>query len=513
MWARFLSKFVPVNVFEKLIAYHSSDVSSFKGVFLSTHPGFLEEMGKKKVVHAFKRVASEVPCYKRFLKKHKIDVSSVNNYKDFLNLVPEVNKQNYVKKAKKISDLCVNGSVADSGMLVRSSGYSGKSSTWAKSRKEQHGSRNFATLGLDLLYNTTKKKTLLIDSFALGSWVSGIDLLLVANAECTVVAPGADIDETLSIFNDLNKEYNQFIIAGTPHFIKYLAEEAIKKKINFKKHKVHFLIGGEYFTEEWRNYVNNLVGTTTKIDNNGHIFSGYGASELGITGVNETKESSYLRHLCLKNKKLRRALFGKFENVLPILFQYDPTKYHIIVNKKDELVFTMCDSHALMPLVKYNIKDIGGLISHDEMQQILEENGVKLDLKIPLPFVFVVGRTGGTVNFIGSPIYPNYIYDAMIGHKEIKSKFTGAFRLKAITDKKYNPILRIEIQLKKGFKVSRLMIGKLEKLFYTYFVNLDNDFRTNFELLKKETSRNPIKVYLYEHDEYPHKHTIKVRHV
>jgi len=424
-----------------------------------------------------------------------------------------LNKKNYVKTAKTVDELCFRGNLSSCSLLSRSSGFSGKASSWAKSREEQQESKNFAALGLDLLFGITHKKTLLIDSFALGSWVSGVDLLMIADSKCSVVAPGADINETLDLLIDMKNEYEQFLIAGTPHFLKFLIEEAIKRKIPLNKFKINILAGGESFTEDWRQYMNSLLGNTMYDDNTGFVFSAYGASDLGVTGVNETHESAQIRYSCMKNKKLREDIFGRFSSTLPMLFQYDPTKYFIEVNQKAELVFSNCDLKALMPLIRYNIHDVGGVVSYREMQDILKKNGVDLKLKAPLPFVFVVGRSDGTVNFVGSIVYPEYVHDALIKHSSIYELITGAFRISTKCDQNNNPYLQINIQLKESVNKTTTLQTKIKSILVDFFSELDNDFAQNISLIKSKTKKNPIRVSVYNNKSYPYIDGIKIKYV
>ncbi|MBT7903363.1 phenylacetate--CoA ligase family protein [Candidatus Woesearchaeota archaeon] len=507
-----LMKYLPVEVSDFFMDIKANDVKFMKNIILNSNPSDLEYLSKKKVLKSFHRAALRVPHYSQILSNQNINPKLIKSFKDFAT-VPIISKVSYIKTATKMSELCIDRDLSQCGLLARSSGYTGHSSTWAKSRSEQIESRHFASLGLDLLFGVTKSKTLLIDCFALGSWVSGVDLLMIGSDKCSIIAPGADSKETLDIFNDLKEEYDQFIFAGTPHFIKNLVEEGIERGIDFKKSQVNLLLGAEAFTEEWRQYMHSLLGSSMGDDKKGFIFSAFGASDLGVTGINETKESAYLRYLCLTNSKLKTALFGDYATALPMLFQYDPTKFFIENTEKDELVFSNCDLKASLPLIRYNIHDVGKPISFVELNKILKEQNIDLKIKAPLPFLFVVGRSDGTINFIGQLIYPQYIQELIYSNDFLSKLTTGTFKLIKMYDKDHNPFLQIDIQLRKNIKKSKDNAAKFHEAIHSFFMHLSTDFPLNFEILEEKTGKNPLIINCFEFDKYPHKSGIKIRYV
>ena len=88
-----------------------------------------------------------------------------------------------------------------------------------------------------------------------------------------------------------------------------------------------------------------------------------------------------------------------------------------------------------MPLIRYSIGDDGGLLSFDDMIEILKENGIKVNLSnaIKLPFVWVFGRKIWTISFYGANIYCENI---MVGLEQpcFYGKITGKFTLNTTSD-------------------------------------------------------------------------------
>ena len=502
-----LVKYLPLSITDRFTQKGMS-IKKLKSFVENSSPGDLEYLSEKKLLAAFHRAAENIPYYKKFLEEKKIDHKKIKTYEDFNEHVPVITKESYVKKVNTIADLCIGGDLGNSTFLARSSGYTGKSCTWAKGREEQEESKKMVGLGMDILYNSEEKSTLFIISFSLGSWVSGVDLLLVGDTNCSVVAPGSDMDETLSIFSDLAPEFDQVVIGAVPSFLKNLVEYGNEKRVGWKNHDVHLLVGAEPITEEWRDYIKMQLGSKKA-----RVFSAYGTSDMGITGVNETPQSAYIRKLAMKNEKMKNEIFGKYAAAEPMLFQYDPTKFYIETNDKDELIFSNCDQKSFMPLMRYNIKDIGYVIPHNEMKEILKKNGVKFKLRYPTPFVFVVGRSDGTISYIGQEIYPQYIEESVYKDQWVTKKVTDAFKIYQSHDKKHNPLFNVDMQLRKGEKPDIRLARKIAKNIEEYFYALSSDFGLSMGVVKKRTNVDLIRIHLYEFDKYPHQDKLKVHHI
>lgn len=491
---------------------------SLKSSFLSrivvtASPALLERLSRKKALDMFYHAAQTVPSYKEFLASHSVDLKKIKTFDDFVSKVPVISKKDYVKKAKSLSKLCVDGDITKTDIIVRSSGFSGRPCTWLKCKKEQDAAKELAAFGFNLLFGTKKHSTVLINGFALGSWVSGVDLLKLADGVIANVNPGLVVDEIIDLFLDLRKEFGQVIIAGNPVFLKSVVDEGCRRNINWPSSRINFLTGGESITEEWRDYIYKKIGARYDSQDSGVIYSCFGASDIGVTGINETFDSVFVRKQAHKNKKLRATLFGKAD-ILPMLFQYNPLQFNILTDEKNNLIFTTCCGEAMTPLVKYDLHDIGGVISKAQLAGVLKQFNIKHKFSSFLPFVFVVGRNDGTVSFCSSLVYPENITAALFGNKTLLDSASGKFRMNLSFDKKQNEKLSIDFQLKQGVKPSE----KLEKLFAQQVLNSLNehneDFRSDFKSLMKHRGQDEIiSAHLYCFDDYPHKDGIKVRYV
>ncbi|NSW95211.1 MAG: hypothetical protein HPY62_10945, partial [Bacteroidales bacterium] len=92
-------------------------------------PSVFEYYSAKKALYMFRKVALKVPAYRRFLEQNNIDPGKIKNIDDFNRLVPQTNKNNYVR-SYSLAERCINGQFPEKISLEESSGTSGESAFW-----------------------------------------------------------------------------------------------------------------------------------------------------------------------------------------------------------------------------------------------------------------------------------------------------------------------------------------------------------------------------------------------
>ena len=137
----------------------------------------------------------------------------------------------------------------------------------------------------------------------------------------------------------------------------------------------------------------------------------YGTADGGVLG-NETPFSIAIRRWLANHPDAAKRLFG--ESRLPTLVQYDPASRFFETHEGTLVV----SGDNAVPLVRYHIADKGGIVSFDEMWDLLKQQGVAtvMDLGLDdgfqprsLPFVYVFGRADFTVSYYGANIYPENV--------------------------------------------------------------------------------------------------------
>ncbi|MFA5928637.1 MAG: hypothetical protein WC838_05010, partial [Candidatus Margulisiibacteriota bacterium] len=302
-------------------------------------------------------------------------------------------------------------------------------------------------------------------TWATGVWVTGTRFVEAASNSGTVLNTGTNIQEIIRTIKEQGKD-NRFILAGYPPFLTKLIESGKEEGINWQDYKINLLTGGEGFVEGWRSYMQSILGPEAL------IYSAYGASDLDIAVANENSLTVRLLQMAFRYKEVRQKLFGG--DRMPSFFgQWDPIRYHITERttpeKKQELVFTITSPNVVLPKIKYCIGDEGGVISYQQFLQKLQElskqdnlnkklKGLimilidnierKKDLDVlHIPFLFIFGRSDGTISIDGANIYPSDIQAAIYSDPEMAGSI-NSFLMEIKPNANMMPEFHLHIELR-----------------------------------------------------------------
>lgn len=422
----------------------------------------LDKEGQKKALRTFHAAAERVPAYSHFLKHHGVNHKKIKSFDDFRRL-PLVEKDNYLRKYP-LDQLMWDGRKFEGDIISVSSGSSGEPYFWLRD-EAQH--EEAAEIYYDIYKNTFHSDeipTLLVVCFSMGIWIAGSYTTLGAMAarrkglKMNIITPALDISDSVAVIKRLQNDYQQIILAGYPPFLKDLVDRGAEAGINWLNLNVGFTAAGEAIGEELREY---FIKKGTKYNDPTKVVSIYGTVDAGIV-ANETPLSVTLRRLIYQNN-LQKDYFGR--QVLPTLAQYDPLKKYIEV-VDDNIVFT---SSTALPLIRYNIKDIGGkfddlsglIFNEKDFQRSIQKN--KVDIKQWYkPFVYVHGRADFTASLYAVLIYPENIKKALL--QEGLSKFTsGRFVMSVKHKKNLDQYLELVVELRNGTKATKELHNLVEK--------------------------------------------------
>jgi len=373
---------------------------------------------EKSVLGKFNHVVHSVPAYSEFLKTHHChpsDILSLNDYKN----VPMQTKNNYMR-AYSLSQRCVNGSLVDMEMLACSTGSTGEPMFWPRNlAHELEIAFSFEQI-LKYQFDCDKKSTLAIVGFALGTWIGGMftsscnRLLSQKGYKISVVTPGNNITEIHRVIRTLATEYDQIILFGYPPFVKNVLDYSSESSqaLDWNQYDIKMVFAGEVFSEAWRDLVCERVNQPNSPLT---IASMYGTADGGVLGF-ETPLSIIIRRFFADHPTISRELFG--ESRLPTLVQYNPmSRYFEVVDNT-----LVVSGNNGVPLVRYHIADQGGIISFDEMEKYLKQNGFDINVHAQnilhsqpakLPFLFLFGRADFTISYYGANIFPENVTIAL----------------------------------------------------------------------------------------------------
>ena len=183
------------------------------------------------------------------------------------------------------------------------------------------------------------------------------------------------------------------------------------------------------------------------------VSGGYGAADIGMTVGREYPVTVMIRKMCTDNPALAEVLFQDtrgHHSTLPSLLQYNPAQCYIEA-VDGELAFTVLTG---IPLVRYIIRDTGGVMDFAEMMEVLKRHGQDPYAELAkigygpeqvwkMPFFWVYGRSDGTVSIVGANVFPENI-QAVLADAHDSDVLT--FKLKVETTAEFSQRLVISLE-------------------------------------------------------------------
>ncbi len=431
-----------------------------KWLFTHAPPRLLKFMGRIRAERAAHRAIRRVPAYRHFL-----DAAGVHGEErlpfGILRSLPETDKRNYIDPYS-LEERCIDGAFTFRGTMIdESSGSTGTPYNWIRSQRER--SIAHRNIGFFARYAFGNKPLITINAFSMGAWAAGFNMSLGMSRHGLVKSTGPDLDKIFSTLRYLGPRY-RYLIVGYPPFLKHLLDVAERDGFDLDGFELHALVGGEGMTEGLRDY---LLGRFAS------VYSGYGATDIEIGMAAESPVSIGLRRLARARPDVREALFGEDQR-LPMVFQYNPLIHWLEVNDAHEIVATISRLDVLTPRVRYNVHDEGGVMDYGRASRVLDRFGYDIERlneleevagprgplpwsrPIPLPFLWIHGRSDATISVMGANIYPEDIETIIYRDPEL-ARQVNSFLLSLRTDGSGTPRPGIAIELVEGVAVTDAM--------------------------------------------------------
>lgn len=434
-------------------------------ILTTTDPQKIVAFGEKALIKAFHRVAGRVPAYKKLLQGSGIDPGKVTSVETFKQLVPVITKEDIFPN-NDISDLCIDGRLDRMKNPMSSSGFSGVFSFGINTEENLRNAEKSIDTALDYTFNISKRKTFIINCVPMGVKIP---------TSLPVADTSVRSDMALAIYKKFRDKFEQTIFVSDPHFLKKLLEDGIEQGIDWKTENVHLISGEDWFPESFRSYLGNILGTDWNNTRRGFIGATMGIAELDLNLFHESIYTIQIRRAAQEESKLRYALFGEGVEVCPILFHYYPHRLFLEAiseeNGPPELVFSMLSESLLIPLIRYNSKDVGTILSFNRVKEILEKHNRKeLIPELKLPLVAVGGRRKRCVTFNGFSLYPEEVKQGLYSDMKAASVTTGCFKLSLLKNR-----FLVELQLREGIEMTIELETMLKNIIST-------QVRTDFDL-------------------------------
>ncbi|MES2971325.1 MAG: CoF synthetase [Patescibacteria group bacterium] len=425
-----------INLLERLFA---KSESLYKLLLIPGFETFRWGIGAWRAWYNFGRAYKSVPAYRDFIDAHggKPRIMLRNNMMPSLQLIPEMDKVNYIKVYPNEARVR-GGKLPRKGVMVdESSGSSGKPTSWVRGPVERALTKEMLQLSYHRAMGT-KGQTFIVNAFALGAWATGLNVTMCLTEISIIKSTGPDIDKIVNTLLEFGPGYH-YIIMGYPPFLKTLADD---ERLDWKQYKADAIFGGEGISESMRDY---LLKTFNQ------VIGSYGASDLEINVAAENAFTITLRRMLLEDEAVREALTFTDFGVTPMVFQYNPLAYYMETNDKAELLVTLCRPTNIAPKIRYNIHDRGHVLRYELLKKKLKEIGKwdkfkDLPGKVDLPILFLYGRSDMSVDYYGANVTPDSIREILYGIKDLASKLS-TFRLLSYENKKSDKLMHIAIEL------------------------------------------------------------------
>ena len=413
-------------------------------------------------------MARRVPAYKDFLRKNKVNPAKVRTMADF-RAVPTISKQNYLRKYPH-EMLCWDGDFKGKQWVISTtSGSTGEPFYFPREEHQDKQYARMAELYLRTNFDIQKHSTLYIDAFPMGAWIGGLFTYeaIKMTAErggyrLSIITPGIDKAEIVNSVKKFGDKFDQIIIGCYAPFLKDALDDGIEQGVNWKKYNLKFIFSAEGFSEGFRDYVIRTAGLK---DPYRDTLNHYGTVDLGTMSY-ETPLAILVRRLAVKHPKLYGRIFP-VEHKLPTLTQFDPELFYF----EEVNGGLLCSAASGLPLVRYDLKDHGGVIGYDEMHERARSGGINLHSEIRkadientiwrLPFVYVYERKDFSVSLYAFQVYPETIRKAL-QERQFEKSITGKFTMLVKFNKEQNQYLEINVELKSKQKPSKMLVNAIQ---------------------------------------------------
>lgn len=477
---------------------------------LRTKPeGFWIEKGEARALKLFRLMAERVPAYKDFLRKNKVNPELIRSIEDFKK-IPTIDKYNYLK-VYPLEKLCWDGKLREKHWTISTtSGSTGEPFYFPREIEQDWQYAIYADLYFRTNFQVDKKSTLYVVGFPMGAWIGGVftfeAIRLLAEAKgykLSVITPGIHKEEIIKAVKRLGDKFDQVIIGCYGPFLKDALDDGERMGLRWKDYNLKFIFSAEAFSEGFRDYVLKIAGIRGN-DVYSATLNHYGTVDLGTMSY-ETPLAILARRIAVKRKRIYERLFGETIK-LPTFTQYIPELFYF----EEVSGGLVCSAFSGLPLVRYDLKDHGGVLTLGQVLKSFSEEGADLiasakevgisDNVWRIPFVYVYERSDFSISFYAFQIYPETIRRAL-QRKYLDRKVTGKFTMLTKYDQTQSQYIEINIEMKAEVRKSRDLEEKLQKVVVENLLKESSEYRETFGNIGQRALPK-IVLWPYEYPEY-----------
>jgi len=404
-------------------------------------PDQLIQAGKRWLLPAFRRAAARSPAYRTLLAEAGVDPAGIRTVEDFVARCPIVEKANSFRRFGIRELLCDDVGPDELASIITSSGHGGNGFAFGiSSWKQLRGAARLIDIGLDMAFDVGTRRTLLVNCLPMGVTFQS-NLVCVANVSVREDMACAIVDRAGPLFE-------QIVLCGDPLFLKKLCDYSQGIGLDWKRFRVHVIVGEETFPETFRDYLAGVLGNDPDDPASGLIGSSMGVGELGLNLFNETRQTVALRRACISNPALLENLTGIDGAVspAPTFMVFNPLRTFVEVVNQDEhgigdLVVTVMDERAPIPLMRYSTGDRMQMLAGDRSAAVSDQ----LPAGVKMPTAPLVALHGRDKDRLPGGGHVDQFKEALYRQPEVARHLSGAHRIGIMSGG-----IRWEVQARRG---------------------------------------------------------------
>ena len=376
------------------------------------------------LLDALHAAARDFPWYRTLLREQGLDPADIADATAFSQRCPILTKANTFDRFP-LDQLAATTPIASLAGVLTSSGHGGRFSFGLQTRAQVASGGRAIDAALDDAFGVATHTTLAVNCLPMGVGFS--------SDRMTVATTSVREDMAVALIKAFGPSYDQLVVVADPLFANQLLDHAGREGLDWRRHRVHVVLGEETFGERFRAYLSSCLGLDLDRPERGYVMSSFGVGELGLHLLFETPATIAVRRTLAEDPALAHDL-GVSDGArlpVPMMFAYHPSRTFLeIVEPNTEgygrLAISMLDPALPIPLLRYQTGDLARLVPAQTVVRALRRHGRRVPENLPPTLIALEGRERERLPD-GSHVA---VYkDALYADHSLARQVTGAFRL------------------------------------------------------------------------------------
>ena len=199
-----------------------------------------------------------------------------------------------------LDQLAATTPIASLAGVLTSSGHGGRFSFGLQTRAQVASGGRAIDAALDDAFGVATYTTLAVNCLPMGVGFS--------SDRMTVATTSVREDMAVALIKAFGPSYDQLVVVADPLFANQLLDHAGREGLDWRRHRVHVVLGEETFGERFRAYLSSCLGLDLDRPERGYVMSSFGVGELGLHLLFETPTTIAVRRAIAEDPALAHDL-------------------------------------------------------------------------------------------------------------------------------------------------------------------------------------------------------------